>query len=429
MLNGIRRRLAGAISPDKDINKYLQAFFKLIGGQYTQYDTDQATYINKGFLYNPDVYSIIQQQARKSSTIPWKVVNGDKEVDFPMERPNPLYSWAEMKSLNKTFLKSTGNIYIYTPSPEDGANKGIPKTAYTLPSHLMKIVLKDGIDLRNYDESPIRSYMLIEGDQYVEFMEHEVIHIKYSNPDFDFQGSHLYGLSPLRPLLRTIQSSNSAIDNNTKTLLNSGAFGFIHGKGMTMTEDQANSIKDRLKEMDSSPERLSKIAGVSAEIGFQRISLTPAEMKPFDFLKFDQKQLCNALGWSDKLLNNDDGGKYDNVNQFRRQVITDDIMPDNKIIDEAIQNKFIRKFKGYEKAELISVYDNLPEMQEDMSQLMDRVEKAVNIGLLSRSQGLKVLGWEEFDDSILEVRTVRDDVIPLEEAINEDFSVNDQATV
>nr|WP_299488614.1 phage portal protein [uncultured Allomuricauda sp.] len=433
MLNGLRRGLASFISPDKDLNKYLQAFLQPIGGQWTQYDTDRRTYVEKGILHNPDVYSILKQQQDKAASIPWKVVEGDDEIekDFPLKRPNPLQTWPEVKALQKMFLRSMGEIILYTPSPEGGLNKGQPSALYVLPVHLMKIVLKDNIDLKDFDENPIKSWMLVEGNSFTEFEAENIIHIKYPNPDFDLQGSHLYGLSPLRPLLRNIQSSNTAIDNNNKTLLNSGAFGLIHGKGATMTQEQATALKARLKEMDSSPERLGKIAGVSAEIGFTRLALTTDELKPFEYLKFDQKQLCNALGWSDKLLNNDDGGKYDNVNQFRKQVITDNIMPDNRIIDEAYTNQFIRRFKGYENAELISVYDELPELQEDLTVLTERVVKSVDVGLISRAQGLKILGWEDLidEEDLLKVRTVVNDVIPLEEALDEDFSRNDPKTV
>lgn len=424
MLNGFRRRLAGAISPDKDVNKYYEAFLKFLGGQYTQYDNDQKTYIEQGYLYNPDLYSIVSQQQKKAASINWKVTVGEKEKDFPLDKPNPLQTWSEVKSLQKMFLKTTGNIFLYTPSPLDGMNAGVPQALYVLPSHLMKIIIRDDLDVKTYDESPIKSYMLIEGQVYTEFEASNIIHIKYPNPDFDFNGSHLYGLSPLRPLLRTIQSSNEAISQNLKTMQNSGVFGFIHGKGITLSDTQAASIRSRLDEADLSTSRYSNIMGSSGELGFTQIGLDTDKLKPFDFLKFDQKQLCNALGWSDKLLNNDEGGKYDNVSQFRRQVITDDIIPDNKIIDQAYQEKFVRRFKGYEEAILESTYDHLPEMQEDLNELMERVEKAVNIGLISRSQGLKVIGWEEFDDPSLEVRTVNQDVIPLEEAIDEDFRLN-----
>ena len=87
----------------------------------------------------------------------------------------------------------------------------------------------------------------------------------------------------MRAALRNIESSNSAMELNIKTLKSGGAFGFIHGKGPAgITQAQAKELKERLIEMNASPENLGKIAGVSAELGFQRISLTSEELKPFD---------------------------------------------------------------------------------------------------------------------------------------------------
>ena len=68
------------------------------------------------------------------------------------------------------------------------------------------------------DENPIEKYMLIEGNQYIEFPAENIIHVKYANPFFDFSGSHLYGLSPIKALLRNIESSNEALNQNVKTI-------------------------------------------------------------------------------------------------------------------------------------------------------------------------------------------------------------------
>ena len=89
---------------------------------------------------------------------------------------------------------------------------------------------------------------------------------------------------------------------------------------------------------------LSKIAGSSAEIGFTRLSLTSDELKPFDYLKFDTKQICNVLGWSDKLLNSDEGAKYDNIGYARRMAITDNIQPDLKLLANALNTQFLPYF-------------------------------------------------------------------------------------
>jgi HK97 family phage portal protein len=241
----------------------------------------------------------------------------------------------------------------------------------------MQIILKPKANMLT-TENPIDHYVLIEGNTYIEFKSKDVIHIKYSNPNFDLTGSHLYGMSPLRAALRNINSSNSAIDLNVKTLQNGGAFGFIHGKGTPLTTEQATSLKERLLEMDASPERLSRIAGASGELAFTRISLTTDELKPFEYLKFDTKAICNVLNWPDELLNNDGKASLGSTDttQARKQAITDNILPDLVLLQDSLNKNFITKFKGYEKAVIEWDIDDLPEMQEDMSKKMEWLSKA-----------------------------------------------------
>lgn len=461
ILGNVRRQLARLISPNSNI--YNNAFYGFLGAGFTEYDRNADTYINEGYTYNPDVYSVIQQQSIKHASIPRlvKIVKDkkakrqldllqfqtkgnytphqyikklklekdayeDEYLEWPLPKPNPVQTWAEISQLEKTFLKSTGNCFYYAPSPENGMNAGQPALLYVLPAHQMQIVLRQGVgkmDLLSTD-SPIAEYMLVEGNQYITFPVEDVFHVKYANPLYDESGSQLYGLSPLRAALRNIQSSNEAISNNIKALKNGGAFGFIHGKSSVLTPGQAKELKERLNEMDSSTERLSKIAGVSAEIGFTRLSLTTNELKPFDYLKNDQKTICNVLGWSDLLLNNDARGDYGGtISQIEKQVIRNNIMPDNDLFNECWQENFIKRFKGYENAVVESYYDDLPEMQDDMATLMEWVEKAINIGLISRNEAREVIKLSRSEDTNMDIVTVRDDVIPLEEALLDNFNM------
>jgi HK97 family phage portal protein len=385
-------------------NKFNDAFLRHIGNTATQYDTNATTYVEKGYNINPDVYSCISQMTTKTVSVPYEVklikdekshnkiksLNNstkgsysfqqvleksrlekksyeEKEIAFPLEQPNPNQSWSDIWALYKTYIRLTGNCYFYIMSPEDGMNKGVPVQLYVLPAHLIKIVIKGNIDLLS-DESPIDYYMMIEGNQQVEFKEHEVIHIKYANPNFDLQGSHLYGMSPMRAILRNINSQNSTIDNNIKTMQNGGVFGFIHGKNTALTAPQAADLKERLVQMDKSPERLSRIAGSSGDIAFTKISLNTDELKPFDYLKYDQKAICNALGWSDKLLNNNDSSGMANsvIEEERKRVVTDNIQPDLVMLQDAMNKSFLPRFRGYEKAIMEWDISELPEMQTDM---------------------------------------------------------------
>jgi HK97 family phage portal protein len=380
-------------------NTFNQAFFQSVGAGYTHYDINGKSYLEKGYNLNPDVFACINKATVKTVSVPYcikeiddkesyKRLNQfefstksrdkllskaykDKEIEFPLEQPNSTQTWSDIIGLFKTYIKLTGNYYLYILSPKDGANKGVPIQVYVLPSHLMEIVLKDKSNMLG-TESPIDHYMLIEGNQYVKFEAEDIIHVKYSNPNFDMQGSHLYGMSPLRSALRNINSQNSAVDGNIKTLQNSGAFGFLYGKGSPLTSEQALSLKERLVEMDTNSDRLAKIAGVSSEIGFQRISLTTDELKPFDFLEWDRKSICNVLNFPDELLNNDGKSSLGSTdtNQARKQLITDDIQPDLVLLQSALNKGFIRRFKGYENAVIEWDVTELPEMQVDIKDMV-----------------------------------------------------------
>lgn len=452
MAKNILSSIVGRIFGSQLANKYNEAFYGFLGGGFTNYDINAKSYLENGYNSNPDVYAIINKQTVKTVSIPYCVKQIDDkesyskikqielatkgnlslfqtikkkslekkayketELKFPLEQPNPTQTWSDIFGLFKTYIKTTGNFYLYTVSPLDGMNAGQPMLVYALPAHLIKIVLKNNADLLT-DESPIDYYMLIEGNSFVRFEAKDIIHIKYSNPNFDMQGEHLYGMSPLRAALRNINSQNSAIDNNIKMLQSSGAYGFLYGKNTPLTPEQADSLKVKLLEMDATPGRLSKIAGASSEIGFQRISLTTDELKPFDFLNWDRKTLCNVLNFPDELLNNDGKASLGSTDtaQARKQLITDDIQPDLVLLQDSLNKYFIPRFKGYEKAIIEWDITELPEMQEDMK----KQAEALNLIPVTPNEKRVVFGYETISDDGMDVVWVQtglqriDDVSP-----------------
>ena len=456
IIDKIGQLFGSKVSAKTTTNAYNEAFFEYIGETGTGYDTDAKSYIDHGYNVNSIVYSIVNQQARKSAKVPFYIKKVDDEqkakqflveikkenigqpqvklnakalekkafsevetMDMPIEKPNIFQSWSEFISLYKTFLKLTGNVYIYMMAPENGVNAGAPMAFYLLPSHLIDIVLKPGANLL-IDDSPIDYYRLIEGAVYKDFPAESVVHIKYSNPNFDINGSHLYGQSPLKSALKNIESANEALTQNIKTLKNSGAFGFIHGKQQPLNPDQAQELKDRLREMDNSPERLSNIAGVSAEVGFTRLTLTTDELQPFAYLSYDEKQLCNVLGWSDKLLNNDAGAKYSNIQESRKQVVTDDIMPDLGLLEQAFNDVILPKYTKYANTMLYFDVSTLPEMQLDMASLTSWLTRALKDGVINRNEYREALNYPILEEEEMDVYTVSGKLNPLERALEEE---------
>jgi HK97 family phage portal protein len=394
-------------------NAFNKAFYQLLGSSSTKYDQNNVTYLEKGYNINPDVYSIINKQSLKTVSVPYAIKKvkdkkshyelkqlkeatkgslafnqfvkqiklqakaySDETLPFPLEQPNPTQTWSDIFALYKTYMKITGNCYIYFVTPEDGMNKGVPLLVYVLPAHMIKIVLKTNADMLSV-ESPISHYMLTEGNQYIDFKAENVIHIKYPNPNFDTQGTHLYGHSPLQAALRNINIQNSAIDNNIKMMQNSGAYGFLFGKGTPLTQDQANSLKEKLIELDNDTSRLGKIGASSAEVGFQRIALTTDELKPFDYLQWDRNTICNVLNYPKELLGEKSGGSLAKTdsNDARKELITNDIQPDLVLLQDSLNKHFLPRFKGYENAVIEWDCTELPEMQEDMVKMIEWLDK------------------------------------------------------
>lgn len=442
-------------------NKFNVAFLKDYGGGYTNYDANNITYLEKGYNINPIVYSIVQQQASKTASVPFyikrikdkqalqkrnailqctnndlsiqqkvKVANlENKALDgellpLPLEVPNVHQGWSQFLALYKTFLTITGNAYLYILKARGGLNGGEPIQVYLLPSHLMQIVLKEKTSLL-LDENPVKSYILTYGRNFIEFEAENVIHIKYPNPNYDENGGHLYGISRLRSALKNIQTTNTGLDLNIKTLKSGGAFGLIHGKTQPLRKEQADEIKSRLLEMRASTEELANIAGVSAEVGFTRLSLSTAELQLFDYFNFDQKQIANVLGWSDKLLNNDAASTYDNIIQERKRVVTDNILPDLNLLQEALNRYFLPQFKNYKNTILEFDISELPEMQTDISEMVKWLETALKNGVITRNEFREAINYAKVEDKNMDFYTVQNDIMTLEEAIDSTFGLRE----
>jgi len=449
-------------SENQATNKFYEQFYKMLGGTYTSYDPNRVTYIDKGYNINPTVYSVVSQKSRKSSSVPYcvrkiedkaehsklkmfqratgndltiqqkvkklllesKAYEDKGDIPFPMDKPNPNQTWVEVIELYNTFMDTTGNFYLYMFAPTEGMNAGQPIEVYVLPSQYTEIVLKNNsVDVKSM-ENPIDHYLVIVGGSYVEFEQENVIHVKLPNPNFSSNGEHLYGQAPLSAALRNIQSSNTAIDLNNKTLKSGGAYGLIHGKQTPLAPEQAKQVKDRLVEMSVDESNLAKITAVTHEMGFTRLSLTTAEMQPFEYLNYDQKQICNVLGWDDKLLNNDGGSNYGAyLETVRKRVITDTIMPSLKLLASALNDEFLPRFKGYENTELIFDASELPEMQTDMKELVSWLNDLLDRGVINRAEYRMAINYTGTELPIMQEYTVSQNTIKLEDALNDDFNI------
>ena len=446
------------LNPNK--NYFNEALYKLIGMQTTTYNHTLEVLMIKGYGENPDVNAVVNQMCSKSTAVPYiikpiedekaykklkrfpnnpnylqtksidllkKEAFKDEEQPMPIDRPNPNQSWLDLIYLYKLYLKVCGNVYIYKLAPENGANAGVPMQLYILPSHWMQIVLKSGASTLT-NENPIDYFIMEQGNTLVKFDAKSIIHIKRPNPFYNNSGSHLYGYSELMAAVRNINSSNSGIDQNVKTMQNSGVYGFIHaGNGQSpLTHEQGQDLRQRLVDMENSDGKLSNIAAASGALGFTRISLTTDELKPFDYLSNDRRTLCNCLNWPIDLLNEERSGTgfgVDGVIEARKRAITDNIKPDLDLFAEFINLEFIQKHKGYEKSVLEFDISEMPEMQIDIAKMIDWMAKAP----LTPNEIREAINYEEIEDENLDIIYINSNLKRIDDPSLTEMENNGQA--
>ena len=454
-LLNIGRALIGRTAIQYIQNKFNQTLF--IGNTLTFYDPKGPVYVEEGYNKNSDVYAIVSQASRKLATVPCFLKNikdknskkqfeslinkkgilspaesfrksileskayQESEIKEPLEVPNYYQTWNEFYELWMTFMMLTGNAYIYMQAPEEGARAGQPFQVYLLPAHYTQIVLKSDfkqtLESISNIESPISHYIITIGSQYIQFEADNVIHTKLPNPNYGLNGEHLYGQSPLRAALKDLQTANEANNQNVKTMKNGGSYGFIHGTDSNnpLTPEQAMALKEKLTEMELSTATLSRFSGSSTPLGFTRLSLTTDELKPFEYLSYSQKQICNVFGWSDELLNNDAASTYDNVNMAWTMAISNCVLPFVKILESALNKYYYPRFKGYENVVKVFDVSEMPEMQGDMKELADWLAVAMDRGVISPDEFRTALKYPEVGSVEMQTRYIRSGYVPLSE--------------
>lgn len=432
-------------------NYFNQALFSFYGNKFTSYDPKGITYVEKGYNLNSTVYSIVNQAATKVTEVPTylkKIENKkynnqlnyllnkagilqpseiakkrileakaykEEEISEPLEKPNYYQSWTEFYALWETFMMLNGNAYIYIMSPADGPNIGKPMQVFLLPSHFVEIVLKSNTNIALDIESPIDYYMLILGNRWVEFPKNSIIHTKYSNPNYDLNGAHLYGQSPLRAALNNLNVNNSGTQQNIKTMQNGGVYGFIHGTDAKepLTPEQAQALKDTLVEMERDTSILNRFKGSSVPVGFTKLSLNTDELQPFEFLKYSANEICNVYGWPAGLLGINGEPKYDNMDIQWRMALSNRIKPDLCILAEALNTQYYPRFKGYENVVKVFDVSEMSEMQEDMKKLTDWLNSALDRGVITPDEYRLALKYPESGMAEMRTHIIKQGYVPL----------------
>jgi len=383
-----------------DFNK---AIYNFLGDSIVWNPENDDTYINKGYRFNSTIYSIINLITKTASTIPFMVYEvkndnelkryksmtsgnfnsnamlqskilqkralveiEDTELHELLNRPNPAQSYNAWLQEVVAFGKLTGNRYIYGISPESGPNQNKFSELYVLPSQSIEIN-SGGIF------EPVKYYTLDYNGEYKIDAE-DVCHIKDFNPYYDGTGSHLYGMSPLKAGLRSLDANNEALTTGVRYLQNQTARGVLMSDEGDLNEVQAKQLKEKFRQQYQGANNAGDVIITPKKLSWVNFGLNASDLSLIEQYNASIKDLCNIYNVPVQLLNNTDSSTYNNMNEAKKSLYVNAVIPElNKIKDEL--NRWLTPQFG-DKLYIDFDYTNIPELQEEMDKVVGQMSQA-----------------------------------------------------
>jgi HK97 family phage portal protein len=326
----------------------------------------------KGIHDNKSIWDLKELQTKSL-----EIIGEQDPLQKLLDNPNDFQSKDEFYEAAYSFCLLSGNEYLYLNILDDAANKGKPYEMYHLPPNYIFPVITNTFPRR------IESYeWIMNGIQVLKTKN--ILHRRYFNPNYDYNGNELIGLSPLQAARRTLTQINNERDYANRALMNSGAEGVIYNEDGEYNPETFGKIKeDVLNELGSNWQNnnstynsgsnlnAKKLAFLSGKWNYLKMAISPADMQLVEQGKTTFKKLCNVYGVSDIWFNNDTASTESNVNAMIKQAYTNTILPEVTGVRDMLQKGVAVLYK--DKRRIID-YDitDITELQEDTNAIATR---------------------------------------------------------
>lgn len=377
-----------------------KAIYNYLGETLIWNPENDDSYINKGYRHNSTIYSIINLITKAATTIPFQVYEVQRESDLKrykaltsgelntnvmskaerlrknsmvelegtelhalLERPNPAQSFNSFLTEIIAFGKLTGNRYVYGIKPETGMGAGKYKELYVLPSQVVEIN-SGGL------MQPVKDYT-IEYNGSHRIPAEEVLHIKDFNPYYDGTGSHLYGMSPLRAGLRSMQANNEALTTGVKYLQNQTARGVLMSEEGDLNEVQARQLKEKFKSQYQGSKNAGDVIITPKKLSWVNFGLNASDLSLIEQYDASIKDLCNIFNVPVQLLNNTSASTYNNQKEAKKALYQNAVIPEMVKIREELNRWLVPQYG--EKLYIDFDFTIIPELQEEMDKVVSQM--------------------------------------------------------
>jgi HK97 family phage portal protein len=364
----------------------------LFGQNYTPFRRNLKAFATEGFQQNVVVYRCIKEVTNAATVVEMEIVRQlpDDEVevisDHPMLRllkqPNPMQSGREFEEELITHLKYSGNTYI-TRSP---LGTGEPKELWLLRPD--KMTIKPGIKgiPIAYEYHDIGGKKVFPVDQVTGYSD--VLHIKETNPLDPW-----YGLSPLEPAAFSIDIHNEGLRWN-KALLENGArpSGALQ-MDTSPSDDTISQMREQIENLFSGGSNAGRVPIFTDGMKWQELSMNPKDMDFAISMDTAARNISAALGVPFPLVI-PTTAKFANMGVAREMLWENTVLPLLDKITNALSGWLAPQF-GDENLVLRFNAETVPALEGKRARKFDRMKEAVSIGLITRDEARREIGFDE----------------------------------
>ena len=314
--------------------------------------------------------------------------------------PNPGMSESEYNARQLLYLNLTGNAFELT---ERNGKRLLDLNI--LPADYMEILVKTGV-------VPYALGYQINWGVYQKFEVEDIIHAKYPNPRWTFDGKHLYGMSPIEVLWNLIQAEEEGTDAIAEQRKNRGPRKLVGIKNDKITnylegKKMMDGLRDNFNERARDyKDRLMPIWGdVNVnDMGLSDEALNMAATSDKTFQRF-----CNVFNVPYQWFSTTSESKYSNLEIYNKQAILNGVVPDLNILRDA-RDRYFRQLGTIGQAQVIdydiSVFSELNVDRGSMWQYLKDMP-------LTENDKLKEMGYDGYNNPALDQVLVNRNRIPI----------------
>lgn len=303
-----------------------------------------------------------------------------------IKQPNPEQGQNEFLQLSLIFKLILGNRFWFKGGMLlEGADKGKITELYNLPPQHMQILAS------NVKLWEVFGYQLMAGGAVDPIPKDLVLHSRLPNPIFNGNGSHLWGLSPLKAMEKTLEADKAAQNRQVAYFQNAGSAGLIFNKSITGTlaTHIRDQIRRRINDEVNGYKNAGSIAVSEGDIGYIDFAMTGAEMQMLETRKYNDQKIYNAYHVPAGLFTDNANATDNNIAAWNKQLVSQAVLP--ALIDYREDWNKIAALWGpdvYVDFD-IAVF---PELKEDLQKLASTLNL---MPYLSPNEKRIAAGWDE----------------------------------